>query len=379
MKAGEREPVRLLRRETVTTEHFHPRDRDSGRTAFMDRDREVLEDQRRDSGYAGDNIWGVSNKVVGTILGAAAGAAFAYAMVQGSDSPSTVSRTQEIPSGVRYSTRRSSVSGTGLRERIAPKVYYQEPEEEEEEDPLAYGGGGEMYAERRGRVASRVGQGRVETIPSNSGVSESGRKKYISYTIAPAPAPPSMRSRDLERIDERGGSHFSERSEGRRTRRSRSEVSGCRYPAAIALPPSTIFQDDRERDRKSRASENRSRRSGGGSETTIKPSGRAEYEPSNAGKSKGYSTTTIRVVPKSSASAVRDDQVDDYRERRSQASVRPSQVKVPATVVAPRGAPLPRSVVDAGREYAASVAPSDSVSSVGSKRERERLRMRMER
>lgn len=374
MKAGEREPLRLLRRETVTTEHYHPRDREGGRTAFMDRDREPLEDQRRDSGYAGDNIWGVSNKVVGTILGAAAGAAFAYAMVQGSDSPSPVARVPEPPSGIRYTTRRSSVSGAGpgpgMRERLTPKVYYQEPEEEE--DPLAYGGGGEMYAARRGRVPSGVGQGRVETIPSSSGVSESGRKKYITYTVAPAPAPPSMRSRDLERIDERGGSHFSERSEGRRSRRSRSEVSGCRYPAAIALPPSTIFQDDRDRDRKSRVS-----RRSGGSETTVKPSGR-EYEPSNTGKSKGYSTTTIRVVPKSSPSVVRDEQVDDYRERRSQASVRPSQVKAPATVVTARGV-LPRSVVDAGREYAASVAPSDSVSSVGSKRERERLRMRMER
>jgi len=60
------------------------------------------------------------------------------------------------------------------------------------------------------------------------------------------------------------------------------------------------------------------------------------------------STTTIRVVPKD--------------ERRS--------------VVSARQVPLPMSRVGGG-SYAASVAPSDSVSSVGTKRERERLRERM--
>jgi hypothetical protein len=61
--------------------------------------------------------------------------------------------------------------------------------------------------------------------------------------------------------------------------------------------------------------------------------------------------TTVRVSPKE-------------EDRRSRVSVRPSQVE------------LPRSVAG-GRGYAASVAPSDSVSSVGSKRERERLISRM--
>jgi hypothetical protein len=64
-----------------------------------------------------------------------------------------------------------------------------------------------------------------------------------------------------------------------------------------------------------------------------------------------HSVTTVRVSPKE-------------EDRRSRVSVRPSQVE------------LPRSVVS-GRGYAASVAPSDSVSSVGSKRERERLISRM--
>jgi hypothetical protein len=59
-------------------------------------------------------------------------------------------------------------------------------------------------------------------------------------------------------------------------------------------------------------------------------------------------------------------------------------LEVPAYVPLPRGevnarhVPLPRSVVYA-RGYAESVAPSDSVSCIGSKRERERLRERWDR
>lgn len=53
----------------------------------------------------------------------------------------------------------------------------------------------------------------------------------------------------------------------------------------------------------------------------------------------------------------------------------------PSTVMSARPVPLPTGMVsgtgEGGAGYAASVAPSDSVSSVGSKRERERLRERM--
>ncbi len=53
-------------------------------------------------------------------------------------------------------------------------------------------------------------------------------------------------------------------------------------------------------------------------------------------------------------------------------------VPLPESEVSARQIPLPRSMVSGvGYEYAASVAPSDSLSSVGSKRERERLRERM--
>lgn len=288
---------------------------------------EAYENRERGTGsqWGSDNIWGVSNKVVGTFLGAAAGAVVAYAMV-----------SSESSKKEREARRRSSVGGVsrsgGVRWTYEDKV-----------DPLAYGQGGELYAERRGL---RPG-GRAETLASGDG-REREREipgRYIEYTTMPGASVAKSTSKDLETIAEKSTAGRSRARDGgrdeqrthvsQRSRRSRSEVSGpsCRFPAAIALPASTVFQDAR-------------------SQASVKPAG------SKAG-GKTYSTTTIRVLPKREEGGVveRGTSRVSRRERERE-----------------REREVPRSMVSG---YAPSVAPSDSVSSIGGKRERERLRMRM--
>jgi hypothetical protein len=68
--------------------------------------------------------------------------------------------------------------------------------------------------------------------------------------------------------------------------------------------------------------------------------------------------------------------VPKEREERSEISRREKE-REKRSVVSAKTVPLPISVVSRSRAgYAGSVAPSDSISSVGSKKERERLRSR---
>ncbi|RDL33903.1 uncharacterized protein BP5553_08271 [Venustampulla echinocandica] len=314
--------AKVVHRETVTTESYRRHHGDAP--------------ERSSSGGGG-----ISGKaLIGTLLGAAAGAAVAYAMVR-SESPERVST---VPAG---GSGRAVSYVEGYR---APASSYTH--------------------QRRDNV--------VERIPARSLVSERDTQniqpRYVAqYTIA---APPQEH---LERIDERSYiSHQPSRS-GRSVAqssraRSRSQEHESRYERPLQILPAAPTPRSRSpvshvshRSRKSKTSNSGSRSHyesvrenpdaasyhsarSTRTESTIKPSAvtYVSAAPSKAGSS--HSKTTIKLMPQGG----------------SEISVRPSQVE------------LPRSLVS-GADYAESVAPSDSVSSVGSKRERERLVGRMSR
>ncbi|CZT10697.1 uncharacterized protein RCO7_11618 [Rhynchosporium graminicola] len=361
-RTREREMPTLVRRETITTEHYN--------ISQAERDR-----------LAGSNSGGgMSGKaIMGTLLGAAAGAAFAYAMTR-SASPPPASAT----------IRRSS----------APQ-YTHEP----------------IHMEDRERVME------TRTIPARSHVSErerdrDSRPRYVQYTIA---EPPPLTARpELKRIEE--GSHVSTRSRrssgkekeggsdtGKRTvltirpassHKTRSpdrgsHVSHRSRKSGSGSAPATGSSLERRRGRdkegnEDRASEYHSTRSHH-SASTVKPPAVPQPPPaSRAGSSR--SKSTMRHVPDARDDQERKSHVSsrDRERRTSTVSARePRSIPLPpSTVMSARQVPLPRSVVSGfdgleglgsgnGYGYAASVAPSDSVSSVGIKRERERLRDRM--
>jgi hypothetical protein len=300
-------PPRLVRRETVTTEHYH-----------NERDRATLESR----GGGGNGLTGM--KLVGTLLGAAAGAAIAYNLVRSEPPP----RIAPPPRRASYGDRGSEYTHTRPIETVRP----------------------------------------VERIPARSYVSAKEPPRYVEYRIAPPPAPSRALAQDLARIEER--SHVSRRSprdseQGSKVR-SKSEVRSTRYDRPLTILPSRprspgashvshrshqSHHSKRDTDRESYVSA-RSQRT----DTTVKPVQYVTVTPPKV------STTTIRVTP-------RDE------DRRSQVSYA-RHVPLPRSEVSARHVPLPPSMVSR-RSYTASVAPSDSVSSIGSKRERERLLERM--
>ena len=303
-------PMRLVRRDVVTTEHYR-----------NGQDLGAVEGRGGGGGFTG-------MKAVGMILGAAAGAAVAYAMVRSESPP-----------------------------RIAPPPRR-----------ASYGDHGSQYIHARPVETVRA----VERIPARSYVSTRDSPRYLEYRVAPPPAPSRAQAHDIALIEER--SHVSQRSardseRGSRAR-SRSEVGSTRHSRAVTdLPPrarspsphsshvsrrshkSGSHYSKRDTDRESYVSA-RSQRT----ESTVKP---VQYVTTSPSK---VTTTTIRMVPPKD-------------ERRSEVSYA-RHIPLPRSEVSARQVPLPRSVVS-GRGYAVSVAPSDSVSSIGSKRERERLRERL--
>jgi hypothetical protein len=296
--------------------------------------------------------------LIGTLLGAAAGATFAYAMMR-SESPEDERMAMPAnPTGRVL----SYVQGTPSR----------------------------SYSQPRRNVAEHAP---ARTLVSERSASDA-RSRYVGpqYTLAAPPA------RDLERIEEGSyiSSHHPSRA-SRHTTRSRSQDEGSRYGRPLTILPAPT---PRDRSPTSHVS-HRSHRSGssGGSggerrssvskkdesyhsarsthtESTIKPARSAvTASPSVMPSKAGSKTTTIKLISPNSrsdagsrASEYITPRSSEYGGRseagRSKASIRPSQVE------------LPRSMVS-GRGYAESVAPSDSVSSVGEKRERERLKERM--
>ncbi|KAG4435188.1 hypothetical protein IFR05_009327 [Cadophora sp. M221] len=350
---GRERPMRLVRRETVTTEHYSQAER---------------ERERKEAASGG-----ISGKaVIGTLLGAAAGAAFAYAMTR-SESPPTSTNT----------TRRAS----------APQ-YTHEP----------------IRMEDRERVIE------TRTIPARSYVSERARERdvqprYVQYTIAAPPARIAAQP-ELARIEER--SHVSTRSR----RSSGKEREGSEVSKRYERPLTILPAPSRNRSPASHVS-HRSRKSGSGSgsgssvererrresprDRDVEREAESEYMSARSHHSAStvkpavpqppssrVSTSTIRIVPQppdareldvdrksyvSERDRDRDGGRDRDRDRERRSTVSARQVPLPpSTVMSAR--PVPRSMASGGG-YAASVAPSDSVSSVGSKRERERLRERM--
>ena len=288
-------PPRLLRRETITTEHS--------------RDRDAIEGREEGNRFTG-------MKLVGTLLGTAAGAAIAYAMVRSESPP-----------------------------RIAPPPRR-----------ASYGDDGSEY------TLSRP----IERISARSYVSTKDPPRFTEYRIAPPPAPSAALAHDIALIKER--SHVSRRSRDseRSSRvRSRSEL-GSRYDRPLTiLPPRPRSPSASHMSHRSHQSHHSKRDSERDSyvsarsqrtERTVKP---VRYVTATQPR---VMTTTIRVAP-------RDE------DRRSEVSYA-RHVPLPRSEVGTRHIPFPSSMAS-GRGYAASVAPSDSISSVGIKRERERLRERM--
>ena len=298
-------PMRLVRRETVTTEHYR-----------NENERAAMEGR----GGAGNGLM----KGMGILLGAAAGAAVAYAMVR-----------SESPPRIAGPPRRAS-----------------------------YGDHGSQYIHARPVEMVRA----VERVPARSYVTARDPPRYLEYRDAP-PAPSRTQANEIARIEERSHvSHRSARDSERGSRaRSRSEV-GSRYSRpATDLPPrarSPSPHSSHVSRRSHKSGSHHSKRDAESyvsarsqrTESTVKPVQYVTAPPSKV------TTTTIRMVP-------------PKEERRSEVSYA-RHIPLPQSEVSARHIPLPRSVVS-GRGYAASVAPSDSVSSIGSKRERERLRERM--
>lgn len=317
--SDERAPPRLVRRETVQAERY-----------------------RRPSEDNGGGLTGM--KLVGTLLGATAGAAIAYAMVR-SDSPP---RYVEEP-------RRASYGDHPVPGRS--QAYY-EPRDVPQPAP---------------RSAERP----TERPAARSYISMDPREpQYVAeYTIA---GPPPSRVHELSRFDERShASHRSARSEQKQVReRSGSDDSGSHHERPLTIlprsnsPPATSqvsrrsHKSHRETTSAYHAKLESDRDSYVSARSQRTQKGEVRYDSGNS----GTSTTTIRVVPKEERRSVVSARLVPLPE-----SVVPKEER--RSVVSARLVPLPESVAPA--RYAESVAPSDSVSSVGGKRERERLRDRM--
>jgi hypothetical protein len=309
-------PMRLVRRDTVTREHY--------RRDELDRERE-----RERGGGIGKGVIGL-----GTFIGAAAAAAIAYSLVR-DEGPSSNSHPRTPPS---MPPRRASY-------------------------------GGDAY--------TQAGRGvEMERVPARSYVSarEEGprdreRDRFVQYNIAspqPPPPPPTrivgIPVHELRRIEESSQGSSSQRSGRERSHttreRSRSEVGG-RYERPPGLVPT---RERRERSPGSFVSERRAERAhtiSRRSESTVKAGPPPVEYLSRPMPLRQMGPTTIRMRSGGGGGSY----VGERERERELERVR----AVPRSVVEVRG-PL---------GYAASVAPSDSVSSVGGKRERERLRDRM--
>lgn len=258
----------------------------------------------------------------------------------------------------------------------------------------------------------------VETIPARSHVSQRERQdkiapRYVQYKVSSPVAPLITRDvRNVPRIDNKSyvsvsPSHRSHRSQ---RERSRSDI-GTRYERPLSINPAPP-RDSPEREESRKTESHVSRRShrsdrersaSGGSSgrdrerrVVRNPSG--ERSESYTSARSHHTASTVKPalpsvpIPPPAASYVsastvrparshisereRERERDRERERRRQSEWdRARMVPLPESVVSARQVPLPRSTV--GYEYEASVAPSDSVSSIGVKRERERLKERM--
>lgn len=212
----------------------------------------------------------------------------------------------------------------------------------------------------------------VERLPPRSYVStrdEGPRPRYVEYVDA-SPRVPDV---SIARIDDK--SYVSQRvgRSGQTSRaRSRSEV-GPRYERPLTILPAQSVRARSPGSHASRRSsyqtaESRGKRSPSRSRNTGSHVSSRSYHSVSTAKASPppplVTTTKIRVVPSERERRMMHSGFEREVDRRSSVVERARQVPLPVSVVG-------------GMEYAESVAPSDSVSSVGTKRERERLRSRM--
>jgi hypothetical protein len=208
-------------------------------------------------------------------------------------------------------------------------------------------------------------EGRARVVPSRSylGVGEREEPQYVQqYSTTPVRI---LEGSPLGRIEERP------RRGGRE--RSRSEAGVPR----VGVERELVIRKREDSPRGSYVS-HRSHRSHRSHDTESYVSSRSPRGERGSQYKGAQSTTTITVLP--------SREKDGHGERRSVvvAGIPPIPLSTPRHRVREveaigwgEGYGGPPKSASAGARYAQSVAPSDSVSSVGSKRERERLRDRM--
>jgi hypothetical protein len=342
----------LLRRETIATSHPVPREGEGGTESRL--------------------ISGISNQaLMGTILGAAAGAAVAYAMVKSEEprpptepgrpikmvtyhmDPAAISNrgpaVETIVEAVRSVVLEPSPFHAGSSSRVGDVVVLTQDPALEQQPVL------EEIAEDRsvthvsrrsnGGHRSHRSQGKApsEVKDSSSRVSRSSRHtSRTSKDLPEAPEPPISSSGRSEKPyhGDDGRSKVSKTSKTSRASKSESRHDNSYHSARSET--STIKPEKT--------------RSSAGSSLTEKNKEALDRA------SERHSTVTARNIPLPESTHVTRSSHKSHRDRDRD---RDSGI----SGMSARDVPLPESVYD-GPAY--SVAPSDSISSVGLKRERHR-------
>ncbi|KAM3076260.1 hypothetical protein ACMFMG_006234 [Clarireedia jacksonii] len=359
---------------------------------------------------------GLSNKqLVGTFLGAAAGAAFAYAMVKSDDPAYELEPEGQRPMPVRRSyttghaetiassSRGSAVGGPERRYRVleapmpppAASPYSRAPQRERERErdfqPITERN---YYGDRPSAIGSKL---RTRSTADGMDGSQADTAKPPTaintgaQSIAPSRHTPGSR-READR-----SSQVSRRSN--ESERTSTVKAASRAPTQVSRAPTALPT----RSRAGPEAEYEYVQAGSihGRPSSQAPSQAARRDSGEAKSRVSQSHTTIKFSPSKAGSQVAIPRSEATWERDDVSSVAESNV--------PRNVPLPASTVvsarygggyrEQGSGYthapsavrqeregsvwggrdAMSVAPSDSVSSIGSKRERiERLRGRLE-
>jgi hypothetical protein len=330
---------RLQRRETIATSHYEPRDQQS---------------------EAGNSLLGgiSSQALIGTLLGAAAGAAVAYAMVKSEEpKPSEPVR----PQLVSYHTSPSLVS---------PKV------EEVERTIEALSSLSVSQAGSQAKKAEEPRHGIKYSILN--GKSSSGDIK-VEKSVSHRTRDPEL-SQARESEGDRDGTEISKgsrhTSKSSKHKEQRVETSSAAGGSGTGRSDKSYHEGHSKSNSKSEEkSEAKSHSSYATAQIEIKShrSHRSHASPRSEAstvkpkeKARSKITTTLTVSNK--------EAVDKASQKVSQRDSAISARNIPLpesnySVISARHYPLPESIT------AASVAPSDSISSIGMKRERGRRRM----
>ncbi|PQE23655.1 hypothetical protein CJF31_00006333 [Rutstroemia sp. NJR-2017a BVV2] len=373
-----------------------------------------IDQEDREKEKAGGFL-GLSNKqLVGTFLGAAAGAAFAYAMVKSEDPEYQLEPEAQRPMPVRrsYTTghaetiassnRSSAAGGPERRYRVleAPmpppatqSTYSRAPQRERERDlqPIAER---KYYNDRPGALGAKL-RTRSTADGMDGSQADTAKPPTAINTGAQSVAPSRHTSGHRREADR--SSQVSRRSN--ESERTSTVKAASRAPTQVSRAPTALPT----RSRAGPEAEYEYVQAGPihGRPSSQAPSQVPRRDSGDAKSRVSQSHTTIKFSPSKAGSQVAIPRSEATWERDDASSVAESSV--------PRNVPLPASTVvsarygggyrEQGSGYthapsavrqeregsvwggrdAMSVAPSDSVSSVGSKRERiERLRGRLE-